>query len=311
MRAALGLLVICAMWVSRPVMAEEPFPGKDEFSKGMACYSELELHEALIHLKKSLAQLSPDKDPDYMQHLRTAKWIMVLIHLASDDLQSAEKELISLFELDPGFELPPGDHPPKVRYVFDRAREKALKKKTRLNKAKSTKEGNPEASAAKEPKSIQHPLSPGDKNIELGLSACVFLLFGDDADSVSSGPGMMLTFAYMIIPGLFATADFDYSYHPVYGGAPALQSAALHAGAQYYLLSQPIKINIGLSLGALGMGTQDRYDHWGLDMASSLSVSWPPFAAWALAMELRPSLVITSSNASFYLPISAGVEARW
>lgn len=300
------LLLVWFVLLDIPASANEAFPGQLELAKGISCYSELDLNESLSHLQKAVANLSPEKDPDYMQHMRTARWIIVLIHVASDDLQRAEKELTTLLLLDPGFELPPGDHPPKVRYVFQQAKEKIKKKESSTPAIKAP---------ANEHKPKKNPFiktaPDSGTRILLGVTGSVVLLFGEDAKAASSGPGMTILFGYRLAPKISATAELEYSYHPTSLTGIALQTAALRIGAEVCVLSKPLDISIGADLGALGMGTQDRYDHWGFNLAGSLTLAWPPSGTWAMIVKLQPSVVITSSNASFYLPVCAGAEARW
>ncbi len=292
--------------LSIPAAGQEAFPGQNELAKGLSCYSELELQQALSHLEKALGLLSPGKDPNYMQHVKTAKWIMVLIHIAEDNLQAAEKELTSLLMIDPAFELPPGDQPPKVMYVFRQAKEKM---KTQ-NKSSSRIADKPH-SVSKQKKSSSRKAFVIVSNWKLGMTGSVVLLFGNDAKAASSGPGMSLLFGYRIAPRISAIARFEYSYHTTNYEGVALQTAAMQLGAEICLLAQPLVVTTGLDMGALGMGTADRYDHWAFALSGSLNLAWPPEGAWAVLIKLSPSVVFTASNASFYLPVSAGAEVRW
>ena len=313
MRLLFPTFLVLFVFLSIPVCAQEESSGQEELKKGLSCYSELDLKNALMHLRKALAGLSPDSDPEYMQHMRTARWIIMLIYLASDDLLNAEKELSTLLTLDPGFELPPGDLPPKVRYIFRQAKEKMKKK----NESSSIASKNPAGGTNTDDKQLSSKdqlskQAPGSAPFyRLGALGSVLILFGDDSRAAHSGPGITIVFGLKLAQGIFTTIEFDYSYHPTEQGGMALQTAAMGLGADFSILSGPLNLTIGANIGALGMGTADRYDHWGLNLAGCFSLAWPPEGTWALVIKTRPSLVITSSDASFYLSVATGAEVRW
>ena len=68
---------------------------------------------------------------------------------------------------------------------------------------------------------------------------------------------------------------------------------------------------MGGGVGVLSMGTEDRYDHWGIVLRATAALAWPARGNFGVAFSLRPSYVITAGGSSFYLPVGVALEMRW
>ncbi|MBN2493477.1 MAG: hypothetical protein JXR96_02705 [Deltaproteobacteria bacterium] len=313
-----GTACLCALLaMAAPASAEEAFPGQVDLAAGMACHRNLDMDCARARLESALAAFSPEADPDYMSHVRSARLTLAGIHVAADDLQRAEQEFATLLLLDPDFRLPPGDHPPKLRYVFEQA----------LEGLRASAEKTPHAGQSTRPDdavSGEVEQAPGATGVQtaspappfrsfcLAVHGRLLVLFGRDADSVASGPGAALAFAWRPIERLELEIAYGYSHHSLASGGAALQTMSLGLGAGYRLLEWgPIGLQLGGSAGALAMGTADRYDHWGLLLAAHARVAWPARGLWGIELRVEPSAIVTADEASFFLTLAAGGVLRW
>ncbi|MBW1872448.1 MAG: hypothetical protein JRJ19_10305, partial [Deltaproteobacteria bacterium] len=250
--------------------AQETYPGQNNLAAGLTCYRNLDMSCAKARLEKALAKFSPEQDKEYLSHVREARLMLAMIMVASDELEKAENEFKTILLLDPAFELPSGEHPPKVLYVLKRAKEAIAaqkKKATRPNIVKPPEKKDPpliKPDKKPEPK-IEKPL-PAEEKFELfslQAEARLVALFGKDADVLTSGPGAALTFAIRTSKWLSLFTTFAYTYHSAGDDDPALQVMALSLGGSTGFEIGVFIIRVGGSLGTLAMGTQDRYDHWG------------------------------------------------
>jgi hypothetical protein len=302
----LGLLIASALCgVAAPAaLAGEAFPGQGHLAAGLACYRNLDFDCARTRLERALGAFSPEADPNYLQHMRQARWRLVQIHLASDDLGRAERELRTLLLLDPDFALPPGDHPPKVHYLLEQARAKTTAHTAGAGGRTSdrTKTGSPTAN---------EPPAPPAAPFRLSAAARLVALFGADAAAADSGAGAELRFAWRATSHISAALSLDYAHHATAAADAPLQSLALGLDARYEVALGPLGLRLGGGLGVLAMGTADRYDHWGLDLAAAVGLVWPRRGFWGLRLELEPALLITAGGRSFYLPASIAGEVRW
>ncbi len=306
----LGLLIASALGglVAPAAPAGEAFPGQGHLAAGLACYRNLDFDCARTRLEQALGAFSPEADPDYLQHVRQARWRLVQIHLATDDLGRAERELRTLLLLDPGFALPPGDHPPKVHYLLEKARAKTAP--ATKPAADGAENPSPERSPTPPPADTVRPVPPPPTPFRLSAAARLVALFGDDAAAADCGAGAELRFAWQALAGISAALSLDYAYHATADDAP-LQSLALGLDARYELPLGPLGLRLGGGLGVLAMGTADRYDHWGLDLSAAVGLVWPRDGRWGLRLELEPALLITAGGRSFYLPAAVAGEVRW
>ena len=300
----LGLLLV---WLApTPISAQQDYPGQIDFAAGLVCYQNLDMACALSRLQKALRAFSPESDPQYLQHVRSAHWTLTLIHVAADDLYLAEKELMTLMLSDPAFVLPPGDHPPKVRYIYQQVQ-------TKLGQTPPRQKPPPKKSAAPvpvPPASIDHT-APARYTMRLAPMIRAIVLFGDDAQSIKPGPGVGLRFGLLALRNLWADVSLSYSYHSLQRDEGKLQSFTL-TGAGHFEYQLPIvSLRVGLGMGVMSMGTQDRYDNWGFHLQLSGQLAWPESKFWAIVLGLNPSFVFTHDASSFYLPIDLALEFRW
>ncbi len=300
MRAA-WLTVCSILLIPAAAPAEETFPGQIDLAAGLACHRNLDLECARARLERALAVFGPEKDPDYLQHVRTARWVLALIHTASDDLGRAEQELRTLLVLDPGFELPPGDHPPKIRYIFEQAK---------AGLAVERKPDPPPAPPLPLPE-VERPAPGPDERFRITLGARIVILFGDDAEAASSGPGAGLRFGWLATDLLTIDLSYEYAYHPTADSDAPYQAMSLAMAGRFDLPVGPIGVRLGGGLGVLAAGTRDRYDHWGLVLSGTAALVWPPGGSWGLVVEAQPSLMIVAEGVSFFGPIGLAGEVRW
>jgi len=332
---ALGLLA------APGARAAEQFPGQLDLAAGLVCYQNLDLECARVRLERALQAFSPERDPAYLQHVQAARLKLAEIFTAQDELSRAEAEFTALLLIDPGYELPPGEHPPKLVYVWSQARdrlaaqalrpgqgklrEEPLAERPPLHKPAAPAEAAPvpvpapaPAPAAARPEPAPSPVQPGPapppedpRAFRLGLTGGAVVLFGEDAEQVSSGLGAGLRFAWRPSGPISLAVAYDYAYHPTRDGGGALQSMALVLAGEVQLLAGPLAVRLGLALGAHTMGTRDRYDHWLALLQGRLALVWPADGAWGLGLEVNPSLVINQDESSFCLPLELLAEVRW
>jgi hypothetical protein len=305
LRLAVAILTLI---LAAGAAAQESFPGQNNLAAGLTCYRNLDMACARARLEEALALFSPEKDPNYLQHIREARLILAMIHVAADELQKAENEFKKLLLVDPVFELPAGEHPPKVIYVFKRA--KAAMMPPVVEKKPPEKKRDPPPPPKKPEKRVDEK-APPTPLWSLSTETRLVALFGDDANAVTSGPGASLAFGIRPADWICLRLDFAYAYHPNSGDGPALQAMTLSTGAYLPFDFLPVQIRIGGLLGALAMGTRDRYDHWGFSIGLLSALAWPAEGSWSLLVSLYPSVVFASGESSFYLPVGFSGELRW
>lgn len=304
-------ITICLATSAAP--AGEAFPGQFHLAAGLACHRNLDFDCARNRLEQALEAFSPEADPNYMQHVTTARWVLTQIHVAADDLGKAERELKALLLLDPDFDLPPGDHPPKLRYVFEQAKSEvdAARKPDPVPEPDPGPEPDPDLPPDPEPPVAPLPAPPARLPFRLSAGAGLVALFGDDAEAASPGAGALLRFAWDATEVLSIDVSFDYAWHATDERDAPLQHMALALGARTDLDLGPVGLRLGGGLGVLATGTADRYDHWGFTLAGAVGLVWPLAGAWGLVIEVRPSVLVTAGGSSFYLPIGLSGEVRW
>jgi hypothetical protein len=283
--------------------AEESYPGQNNLAAGLGCYRNLDYDCALARLETALSEFSPEKDPQYLKHVGEARLVLAMIHVSRDNLDKAESELKTLLLLIPDYELPKGDHPPKVRYIFDRAKKSA----TRPPVIKIV----PVPEKKTPPPKIVKPAPPPFPLWSLSAEARLVALFGDDADKASSGPGAALAFGFSASNWLTLHIAFGYSHHSAVEEDTALQTMSLSMEGLLNIDVSPVGLRLGGGVGVLSMGTQDRYDHWGLTLQATAAGAWPASGSWALVLGLHPSLLIAAGGSSFFLPAGLRGEVRW
>ncbi len=313
------LVMLACLALPCQVLAGESFAGQIDLAAGLTCYHEMDMGCARARLESALSSFSPENDRHYIVHVSQARLILAMIHVAADELEKAESEFKTILLLDPGFRLPPGDHPPKVIYIFKRAKttyETARKKKEKMagNTATVTRPAvTKPIPAAPIIKKIPTPATHGRVFLPWSISpeARFVVLFGNDAGALAAGPGAALSVAFRSFERLALQAGFSYAHHASTSSGPALQTVSLSLGACTTFPLDPVEFRAGGSLGVLSMGTADRYDHWGFTLGLATSVAWPRRGSWALVVSLYPSLVITAGGSSFFLPIGLSGEMRW
>jgi hypothetical protein len=268
-----------------PAAAEEAYPGQNNLAAGLTCYRNLDYDCALARLETALSEFSPEKDDHYLQHV-----------------DKAEQEFKTLLVLIPDYALPKGDHPPKVRYIFDRAK-KSVEKKPIKKPPKPPKKVVPVPAPVPVPE-VEHPWS-------LSAAARFVALFGDDADQASSGPGAALAVGFATSDWLTLQVAFAYSHHSAVEEDTALQTMSLHMDGLVKIDLSAVELRLGGGMGVLAMGTQDRYDHWGFTLQATTAVAWPASGSWALVLGLHPSVLVTAGGSSFFLPAGLSGEIRW
>jgi hypothetical protein len=297
-----ALTIIFLISLAFPATAEEAYPGQNNLAAGLTCYRNLDYDCALARLETALSEFSPEKDDHYLQHVSEARLVLAMIHVARDNLDKAEQEFKTLLVLIPDYDLPKGDHPPKVRYIFDRAK-KSVEKKPKEKPPKPPKKVVPVPAPVPVPEPT-HPWS-------LSASARLVALFGDDADKAQSGPGAALAVGFATSEWLTLQVAFGYSYHSAVQDDPALQTMSLSMDGLVKIDLSAVELRLGGGVGVLAMGTQDRYDHWGFTLQATTAVAWPASGSWALVLGLHPSVVVTAGGSSFFLPAGLSGEIRW
>lgn len=288
-----------------PAAAGEAYPGQKDLAAGLTCYRNLDYDCAVARLETALSEFSPEKDPGFLEHAGEARLVLAMIHVSRDNLDKAETEFKTLLLLIPGYELPGGDHPPKVRYVFDRAKKSALRLPVR--KIAPVPKNAPPPPATKQPAPPPPPLSPWSLSTQARLVA----LFGDDAEKASSGPGAALVLGFSTSNWLALHIAFAYSRHSAAGEDAALQTMSVFMEGLAGVDLSGFELRLGGGVGVLSMGTRDRYDHWGLTLQATAALAWPASGSWALVLGLHPSLLVTAGGSSFFLPAGLGGELRW
>jgi tetratricopeptide (TPR) repeat protein len=291
------------IFLAFPATAQEAYPGQNNLAAGLTCYRNLDYDCALARLETALSEFSPEKDDHYLQHISEARLTLAMIYVARDNLDKAEKEFKTLLVLIPDYDLPKGDHPPKVRYIFDRAKKSATRPPIK----------KPEPEPEPKPVPVPAPVPVPEKPPKWSLSAQARLiaLFGEDADKASSGPGAALAFGFSTSDWLTLQIAFAYSHHSAVDEDTALQTMSLSLDGVSRFDFEAIELRLGAGVGVLSMGTQDRYDHWGFTLQATAALAWPASGAWALVMGLHPSLLITAGGTSFFLPAGLSGEVRW
>ncbi len=317
-RALCFCLLVVSGLVARQVAAEETFAGQIDLAAGLACHRNLDLACAQERLEQALAEFSADGDVNYMAHVRKARMTLALIHVARDDLLRAEKEFYTLLLLDPAFALPPGDHPPKLKYVLDQAQRRLNQKPEPKPDAKPGPKPEPKPVppvVTKTPKSIDkvQPKASSDRNHALWADLRMVVLLGDDADAASSGVGAGLAWRFWPSEHWGMGVRYAYAYHPLQDESrdAALQSMALGLEALTRMMVGIAELHMGLGVGAQSMGTRDRYDHWGALMHARIALVWPAKGPWALSIHLEPSLLVGGARSSFFLPMGLSGAWRW
>ena len=301
-----SLLVIFLISCAFPATAQEAYPGQNNLAAGLACYRNLDYDCALARLETALSDFSPEKDDHYLQHVSESRLTLAMIHVARDHLDKAEKEFKTLLVLIPDYELPKGDHPPKVKYIFDRA--KKTSSRPRLKNPEPEPEPAPEP--PKKPPEITKTLPPPQR-WSLSAQARLIALFGDDADKAQSGPGAALALGFATSNWLTLQVAFAYSHHSAVDEDTALQTMSLSMDGLVTIDLLPVELRLGGGVGVLAMGTQDRYDHWGFTLQATVALAWPASGSWALVLGLHPSVLVAAGGSSFFLPAGLSGEIRW
>ena len=299
------VVVFLLLFTALPAAAEEAYPGQNNLAAGLTCYRNLDYDCALARLETALFEFSPEKDPQYLKHVSEARLVLAMIHVSRDNLDKAETEFKTLLVLIPDYDLPKGDHPPKVRYIFDRAKKSATRP--------PVKKPEPEPKPKPAPDPVPDPVPVPEKHSLYSLSAQARLiaLFGDDAEKASSGPGAALAFGFSTSNWLTLQIAFAYSYHFAVDEDTALQTMSLSMEGLVKIDLSAIELRLGGGVGVLSMGTQDRYDHWGFTLQATAALAWPASGSWALVLGLHPSLLVTAGGSSFFLPAGLCGEVRW
>lgn len=300
-----------------PAAAEEAYPGQNNLAAGLTCYRNLDYDCALARLETALSEFSPEKDRQYLKHVSEARMVLAMIHVSRDNLDKAEAEFKTLLVLIPDYDLPEGDHPPKVRYVFDRAKKSVtrppLKKPDPDPAAQSTTLKVlrvPDLERKPPPPVVKKP-APSPTLWSLSAEARLIALFGDDADKASSGPGAALAFGFSTSSWLTLQIVFGYSYHSAREEDIALQTMSLSMEGLVKIDLSAIELRLGGGVGVLSMGTEDRYDNRGFTLQAMAALAWPASGSWALVLGLHPSFLITAGGSSFFLPAGLCGELRW
>ena len=306
-RVAMFLLLFSG---TLPAVAQETYPGQNNLAAGMTCYRNLDYDCALARLETALSEFSPEKDDHYLQHVSESRLVLAMIYVARDHLDKAEKEFKTLLVLIPDYELPKGDHPPKVRYIFDRAKKSASRPPVKKPAPQAAPQTEPEPEPEKKPPLIIKPLTPTQR-WSLSAQARLVALFGDDADKASSGPGAALALGFSTSNWLTLQIAFAYSHHPAVEEDTALQTMSISMDGLVTVDLLPVELRLGGGVGVLAMGTGDRYDHWGFTLQATTALAWPASGCWSLVLGLYPSVLVTAGGSSFFLPAGLSGEIRW
>jgi hypothetical protein len=314
--AAAFPLLLALLGGARPAPAQEAFPGQNDLAAGLACHANLDLECARARLERALAVFSPEGDSDYLAHVTAARQALAFLAVANDDLQAAEQHFLTLLLVHPSYALPPGEHPPKVVYVFGQAQESLARqrKATRPPVPKT----DPPPKPREEPKKTQPPPQitrpappPPQSRWAFAAEGRWNFLFGSDADVVEGGPGTELQARYRLNDWVRVQAGLAYAYHPLVRGEPALQSLSLVVGAQWYLPLWRVEGRLTWNLGVQAMGTAGRYDHWLGLIQLGLGLAWPADGPVAAVLSAYPSFLMMEHFSSVFLPIGLALEVRW
>ena len=293
--------------------AGEDFPGQAELAAGLACWRNLELDCARQHLEQALSRFDPGRDRLYLQHVSTTLFTLAMIHVARDDLAAAEQEFYSLLLLQPDFELPPGDHPPKVGYVLAQARKRLTRRQARS--VESPPRQHPAAPPAGKEARVTAPSPPATsprRPWQAGARADLVALFGSDSEVLYPGAGASIFLARRVARHMGLGLEVSYAWHAQRRPAAALQqlsagltlSVTLPLGASWH-------VDLRTQAGVLAMGTRDRYDHWGARLGAGVVFRWPRSGNWSLGLALLPALVATADGVSFFLVTGLSGEVDW
>jgi hypothetical protein len=307
---AIALVLLTAI----PATAKEAYPGQNNLAAGLTCYRNLDYDCAQARLETALSEFSPEKDPHYLKHASAARLVLAMIHVSRDNLDKAETEFKTLLILIPDYDLPKGDHPPKISYIFGRAKKSAVRppvKKTGPAAAPATLEVLRVPEKKPPPPVIKRPAPAPLFRWSLSAEARLIALFGDDAEKASSGPGAALAFGFSTSNWLTLQIAFGYSHHSALSEDTALQTMSLSMEGLVKIDLLAIELRLGGGVGVLSMGTEDRYDHWGITLRATAALAWPASGSWALVLGLHPSLLVTAGASSFFLPAGLCCEVRW
>ena len=317
-RALCCCLLVVSSLATGQATAEEAFAGQLDLAAGLTCHRNLDLACAQERLELALAAFAADADANYMAHVRKARMTLALIHVARDDLMRAEKEFYTLLLLDPAFTLPPGDHPPKLKYVLDQTQRRLEQRPEPKPEPKPKPLPKPEPDppvVTQTPKSIDpiQPKASSDKNHALWTDLRMVVLLGDDADTASSGIGAGLAWRFWPSESWGLGLRYAYAYLPLQDESrdTALQSMALGLEGLTRMMVGIAELHLGLGAGAQSMGTRDRYDHWGALIHARIALVWPAEGPWALSIHMEPSLLVGGERPSFFLPMGLSGAWRW
>jgi len=312
-----------------PALGGEAFPGQADLAAGLACLSSLDAEGARSHLERALARFSPEADPEYIAHVVEARRHLATLAVARDDLTEAEAQFAAILAVDSGFALDDADPPPKVRYVFEQARQKRERLKARASRPPVARapEPSPPPAAAVEPPPAQAAPAPtpprsdirgappaGTESaveIRAGAGGGGIFLFGRDAESLSAGAGAGLALSFGWARKWNLGLLLAWGRHASDSGAGTLQHLSAAATGALTPDAGPLELRLGLGAGALAAGTRDRYDHWGALFFCDLGLRWPAREFLALVLSLRPSAWLTPSDTSFFLSLQGGLEFSW
>lgn len=320
-----------------PGGAGEAFPGQADLAAGLACLSNLDTDCARSRLEQALSRFSPEADPDFVAHVIEARQRLAVLAVARDDLAEAEAQFSAILAIDSGFSLADADPPPKVRYVFEQAKQKRKRLQARAARpplattapvpdgaaaapphtatpaieappAKAT----PATVAEKKPASFATPQPKARSwRILAGAEGGGVFLFGRDAEALAAGAGASLSFGCALPSDLQLRIQLAWGRHEDTAKDMALQHLSAVAGGAFAPRLGSMRLRLGASAGALATGVRDRYDHWGALLQAETGLSWPASGSLALSLSLRPSLFLTGDGASFFLSASAGMEFSW
>ncbi len=284
------------------------FPGQQELAAGMACWEALDSDCARRHLEESLEKLDPDNDPHYMEHVTLARWTLTLIRLAADDLAGAEQELRLLLLLDPAFTLPEGEHPPKIRYIFEQAKEQIEQARRQALKTPVPETTPP---AEETPAVTVEPPPPVRRDWSFEVQGRLPLVFGRDAEVLHPGAGVTLAASRRLSPWFKLAVEAGWSRHELKDGTTALQEFTLGVAGEVPWQLGPVEMALRAGVAALALGTYDRYDNLGAVLSLGPVLAWPADTRFSLRLWLAPALALASSGTSFFLPLGLGGRLEW
>jgi len=309
-----GLMVL--LLLAQPAPPKEA-PGLVELAAGLGCWDNLDAECAASYLKQALERFDPTRDDKYLQHVTQARWALAQVYLAAEDLSAAEGQLSLLLALNPDFNLPAGEHPPKLIYVFEQARRKALAEKKTASRpplpAKEPKLPAPVPTPA-EPKSqpveiSRQPAYPAKWFFEARGRADV--VFGDDARALWPSGGVELGLGRRMTPVLAGGFVAGWSRHSLRQVQSALQQFALGLFGDFYQRAGAIELVFRLQGAAAAMGTRDRYDNFAALLDLGLGLLWEITPSFELTTWIAPQAVILAGGVSFRLGLTLGLRLPW